>query len=223
MRWILILALVLQVPRFRSQHFACDLPVGWRLMTPDEAVVLRSQLPFDMQRVDPGRQFVIGAVDRWLAGGFDGRALVARVDDGVMATTQESVDKISAHWRDWRDPAADDERRRVVASRITELGQDRHAAIELRLVIENSRAGRDLGALEFYLSTAKRVLILSLRAWDDTFSAAEPELRALADSLTFARPARAPEELSDRLLYAAVVGGLVGLLLLGLSRSRRRR
>jgi hypothetical protein len=77
-------------------------------------------------------------------------------------------------------------------------------------------------ALEIYAPTGGRLIIFQFRANADDFAAALPQFRKAIATLEFAREPEGPAKLSDRLQNAAIVGAVVGLLLLVLYKWSRR-
>ena len=205
--------------RFVTQLFAVDVPEHWREMLPNESVTLA--LPPDFPAVRPGWIHVLGDVDRWAKDGYDGEALVAMVaGESEAPTDADRLAELRAYWETAR--LTDGGRREVLDGSSTTIGQTEHPCLEL-VVRTLPATGRPERCLEFHASTRGRELILSFRAWDDAFQEAEPKLRGMAETLTFPRPPRTLEDLGDRLFDAALGGGAVGLLLIGLRFIARRR
>ena len=208
--------------RVEGGVFSVELPTAWRELTPPEALRMREQLPFELQEIMPGRHFVYGDVERWLRDGFDGRSLlvVARADE--LPVDAEVLERIEQHWDAWRGPNG--ERREVIGAEVGTVGTDQHPALilDLRLHSVAPAPALPMRAREYYASSTGQQLILSFRAWEDDWTDAEPLLRRMAASLTFARPPREPARLGDRLLDAGLIGGFVGVVLL-LLRWRLRR
>lgn len=207
-----------ETKRVTEQMFAANLPVDWRTMTPDEMFTLEDSLPYLMRVTNPGWYYSVGAVDRWLETGFDGRALCVSVQSGEIPIEQSSIDTIRESWAEPRDGVY----REFVSGEISTLGKDEHPVIECRLRSPASGSIPAIEALEFYVPTSGHLLILSFRSWQDDFDQAAPIYRRIADSMTFPRPPRGAEELSDRLFDAAIIGGLVGLALIIIRMMVRR-
>lgn len=204
--------------RFRSELFAIDVPADWRRMSVDEVVKLRDSLPYDLRTVQPGGYEVVGAIDGWLAGRFDGRALVVVTQRFEQTVDAEFLDQVRAHWTSFRDPEAGT--REVVDSRLIALGESGHPAAVCRIVTTPPAPARRHETLEYYASTSGQRLILGLRSWQDEFEAVLPMFERMGTSLTFARPPQEPDQLGDHLLRAAFAGAIVGLLLLAIRRRR---
>lgn len=209
-------------PRFIGLSFAATLPPNWRPLTVDEEITLRPQLIPDMRHLIPGHRVSYGPVDRWLESGFDGTALLVELSEAPEIPADEAgIAQIRSRWDTYTSPTGD--RRTVLSAHIIGLGADHHQAIECRIRSIPGDGGKAVEALEFYVPTGGHLLILSFRSWEDTFPEALTTFREMAGTLTFARPSQGPEELADRLLYAALIGVLIGLLLLAANRARRLR
>ena len=109
-----------------------------------------------------------------------------------------------------------------MATEFVELGRDKHPAIQCTVRQVGGQRWPVVMSLLLFVPTAGDTLILGFRGWKDDFEAATPVFLEAAQSMTFARPARGPSELGDRLLYPILIGSLVGLLLLGLRRRITR-
>lgn len=207
--------------RYEGGVFVIDLPADWRLLGPAEALQLGDQLPLDMREVTPGRIFALGAVDRWLRDGFDGRGLLVVVRQFEQPCDEALLAETEAFWQDWRGP--DGSRREVLASRLVELGAAKHAAMELQMRLLPGESGaQPVRSLDYYASTMGQQLILSLRAWDNRWLESEPEFRRMAESLAFARPPQEPSRLWDKLYWPLIGGAVTGLALVIATVLRRR-
>jgi hypothetical protein len=205
--------------RFQTSLYAVDLPTSWRTMSPEEAVRLRDGLPTDMQHVLPGRITILGDVDAWLASGFDGKALVVIVEDHSTRPVDAGyLDEVRRHWREYRPENGD--RRHVLDARLARVGPAAHPAAIVTSRAEQGNGGRALTVREIYASTSGRQVILSLRSQEDDAEAAAPVFGTIVDSITFARPQGDADELSRRLVMAAFVGALVGLMFLVVRKTR---
>ncbi|MCA8943174.1 MAG: hypothetical protein KDB80_11495 [Planctomycetes bacterium] len=213
-------AQVEQAPFERSTFamFAADLPKGWRPMTPDEMFALEDSLPYVMRVTKPGSYFSIGDVDAWLANGFDGRALFVSVQSGEIPIVESSIEVIRETWSQHHAGV----QREFLSGEITQVGKDAHPTIRCRIRTPPVESMPAIEAIEYYVPTAGHMLILSFRSWQDDFDRAVPLYSQIADSLTFPRPPRGAEELSDRLFDAAIIGGLVGLALIVIRMMVRR-
>lgn len=209
-----------RVHRTFSNTFGLELPKTWRAMTPDEMFELEASLPYVMREVQPNFYYSVGDVDRWLKDGFDGRAIHVHILEGDLSLDEAGIEKIRTSWA--APPAGGGPSREVVSAELTQLGPDLHSAIRCRIRTAADGNTPPIESLEFYVPTHRHVLILSFRSWQDDFQSVASLYESMADSATFARPPRKPEELSDRLLNAVLVGGLVGLALIAVRLMRRR-
>lgn len=207
----------------RTGAFSIQLPTGWRQLTPDEAFALAKKtppvVPADLLAPTTAAFYPYGAVDQWLAGEFDGRCFTVQQVEGEYPIDAEGIRVIKEATE---RPTDDGWRREIVKTEIAELGADKHPVIECTVRQVGDGRWPVVRSLLLFVPTAGDTLILSFRAWEDDFEAASGVLRDAAESMTFARPARGPSDLGDRLLYPALVGALVGLLLLGLRRRPGR-
>jgi len=230
----LILSLALLVPQAqgpdperhfnRTGAFAMVLPDDWRQVTPDEALQLSRQDPRQVPDwlLTPRQvaYYPYGSIGRWLDGDFDGRCLTVQELDGEYPVDEEGISVIRSAAGQPADQAADQEwQREVLSAEPAKIGSSEHPAIQCT-VRDHSRDGTTSRSLVLFVPTGGDTLVLSFRAPDDDFERSLPLFQQIMATLTFARPARGPTELSDRLLYPALVGALVGLLLLGLRRRR---
>lgn len=192
-----------------------DLPESWRELGPAEAQRLGAKLPPGLRITTPGEAQVFGDVDRWLAEGFDGRAMLFFVDSFELGTTQENLDAIVAFHEGWS--GGDGARRTVISTAIGTIGRSAHPVMEIAMRYESGDpAHPPMRSRDLYASTMGRRLILSLRAWETDWVESEPVFRQVADSLVFARPPQVEddEDLSDRLLSAVLWGSVTGVGLL---------
>ncbi|MEM7200020.1 MAG: hypothetical protein AAF628_07130 [Planctomycetota bacterium] len=196
----------------RDRSFSIVLPSGWRQLVPDEARTLQqrfsAKFPPDLLTPRQAGLYPYGPIDAWLRGEVQGRCLTLQKADGEIPVSDEGLadarsPQIAAGWK-----------REVEEARIVELGPDRHPAIECVTALDLGPDAPPIAALELLVPTGGNTLILSFRCWSADLAAALPAFRATTATLQFARPARGESKLSDRLVYPAVVGALVGLLLL---------
>lgn len=202
----------------RTGAFAFVLPDGWRQVTPDEALQLSreptSLVPADLLSPRQVAFYPYGAIDRWLGGAFDGRCLTIQQLDGEYPVDQEGISVIRAASS---LPGEGGWRREVLSAELVELGKGEHQTIQCT-VRDQAQGSRTIKSLVLFVPTGGDTLVLSFRAWEDDYENALPEFHRVSASMTFSRPARGPTDLGDRLLYPALIGALVGLLLLGLRR-----
>jgi hypothetical protein len=191
------------------------LPASWRELGPAEAQLLGNGLPPGLRVTNPGEAQVFGAVDRWLAEGFDGRAMLYFVDSFELSATQENLDAIVAFHEGWS--GGEGARRTVLSTGLGKIGRSDHPVMEIAMRYESGEpAHPPMRSRDLYASTMGRRLILSLRAWETDWVESEPVFRQVADSLVFARPPQVEddEDLSDRLLSAVLWGSVTGVGLL---------
>lgn len=207
----------------RTGAFSVVLPDRWRQLTPDEAFALSKRsppvLPPDLLTPTTAAFYPYGEVDRWLAGAFDGRCLTVQQVDGEYPVDDDGVSVI----REATAKATDDGwQREIVSTELVELGAAKHPAIQCTVRQVGGRPWPTVVSLLLFVPTAGDTLILGFRTWEEDFEAASAVFQKAAHSMTFARPARGPSKLGDQLLYPALIGALVGLLLLGLRRRPTR-
>jgi len=205
----------------RSATWSADLPADWRILLPKEAEELRDQLPWDMRDPQLRHTYSIGPVDRWLSSGFDGVALVAVELDEEWAHDETLAQRVRDHW----------------AARSSEMADEDHQIAELVPLHTGVDKGFDalagvrtstLGAsgtwkaLDVYIPTGGRELILSFRARPEQFAEWVPRFREWLGSVRLRLPARGQPTLVDRLYWPLMIGALVGIALLT-ARSAARR
>ena len=200
-------------------HLTIDLPAAWRSLTPNEAVDLRETAPYPLHSVRPGTYEVYGPVDRWLAEGFAaapealvvGRTDYERpVDDENLAELQQIAGMV--------DPGGN--QRSMTSGVIGRVGFHDHPAFLFEVGYASADHGR-FRLFETIASTAGDEYLLQLLTGEGLAGAPE-RAAALRASLHFIAPPEEPEQLSDRLLNAALIGGGIGLLLIGLRAVLRK-
>ncbi len=207
-----------------TRSFSCVMPEGWRQLTPDEAFQLqkaKSRIPADLLTGRPAEHFPYGAIDQWLAGAFDGRCLTMTRRPGEIPTDEQGVEALREHAaRVTRDSGWEQE---IVTADVTEVGPGKHKSIvcQTRWVQGSNRP--PIQSLVLFVPTGGDTLILAFRTWESDFDAALPFFEQTAATFRFARPPRGSAKLTDRLLYPAIVGALVGALLLLLRRKAAAR
>ena len=207
--------------RFMSQtrSFSIELPSAWRQVTPSELPDLRAILPADVRVTRPTSFYTLGPVNRWLVGDYDGVHLVVQEQRNELSMDQDGVDRILQHWQDVS--GKEGLRHEVLSWEISEVGPDGHPAILCERLIRPDEPGPAIQSLDAYIPTGGRQILLSFRSSQEDFSQHLPEFRKMLASATFARAARGSETLGSKLVFPAVVGALVGLILLVLHRRRR--
>lgn len=214
------------------RRFAVTLPEGWRALTPDEGRTLAAstdrRLPLEFAEPAPPHVLVFGAVDRWLASGFDGQGLVVAEQPGEPEMGPAGVAAIRAHW----EGTADDQGPRYVVEAIElgAVGAEAHPAILARLRATDGSAS--WLRFDAYVPTAGDTLIFGLR-WpapvsreDAAAEGAATEGAAawarLAATIKISRAARGNAELGGRLLWAVLLGLGVGLILHTVRKRQRK-
>jgi len=196
----------------RPSRYGITLPEGWRQLTPDEARTLRPKLPADMHELRPGVLDRFGQVDKWLGGSFDGRCLTVAQMKGEPSLDAEALATIRSRV---------EERGTYVSGKVAAVGPNNHPVLEVVIRIQPEHSTKAMQALEIYAPTGGRMIILEFRAYEDDFATALPLFRKALGTLIFAREPKGPPKLSDRLQNAAIVGAIVGLILLVLYKWSR--
>lgn len=211
--WVLPVCLLLATSICAQDRYRLTLPEGWRQLTPGEARTLRPKLPRDLREmVLPGVLDRFGQVDKWLAGSFDGRCLTVGLKAGEPPLDAEALATI----RSWVE-----ERGIYVSGTLATVGPNNHPVLEVVTRTQPEHGTKPMQALEIYAPTGGRLIIFMFRAYEDDFATALPLFRQALGTLIFAREAEGPPELSDRLQNAAIVGAIVGLVLLVLYKWSR--
>lgn len=207
------------VHRDPRRDYTLELLPGWRQLTPDEGRALRQKLPPDLAtRIVLTQLDRFGAIDSWLNDQFDGRCLtIAREDSEpeMTAATLEEVRTLVAE-RNEGSPFQIE----IVDLDLSELGETKIPVIAstIRLTKDGKPFAR---ALEFLIPTGGRTLRLSYRTAPVDFASAEAAFRRSAASLVLRRPAEGAKDLADKLEMPLIIGGVVGLILLVLYKTRR--
>lgn len=200
--------------------WAAEFPPGWRQLERQEASAFAGRLFGDtaVESIAAAELTVFGEIDRWRTEGTRGGALAVVVRDGERVADDALVEELE---RFYRSLAGD--RCEVLSAGLSSVGKAVHPVVELSRRITPADGSPPFRTLDVVASTSGKLLILSFRAWQNEFVEVEPGLRAIASSLSFARPPRKPGEFGDRLLQAAVFGGFLLVGLFGLRALLRRR
>ena len=83
-------------------------------------------------------------------------------------------------------------------------------------------SGPKIISLDIYAPTGGRQVTLSFCAWEEDFEKLAPEFEKWLSTLTFSRPPRGQQSISDRLWTPLVTGGIVGIILLVLYKHTKR-
>ena len=219
--WVLPICLLLVAPvcpqgspqDARPSRYRITLPEGWRRLTPDEARTLQPKLPADLREmVVPGTLDRFGQVDKWLASSFDGRCLTIAQMEGEPSLDAEALATIRSRV---------EQRGLYVSGRQATVGLNNHPVLEVVTRMQPGHWTKPMQALEIYAPTGGRLIIFEFRAYEDDFATALPQFRQALQTLVFAREPEGPPKLSDRLQNAAIVGAIVGLVLLVLYKWSR--
>ncbi len=208
--------------RHIDRVWAADLPEGWRQLGREEAADVRN-LPFDTpaEELRSALMTLFGPVDRWKRDGFAGGALAVASWEPEETVDQAFADKLRQTYEAPR--TARGERRVVDSLQLSTIGPDQHPAILMEVHGADREGKVVFRSFDVCTGTSGQLLILSFRAWENEWHELEPKLRAMASSLTFARPPRQKGQLGDALLQAAVFGGIFVVALLALRSFLRRR
>lgn len=207
----------------RGRVFRVDLPEGWRQLAPREVAVVEAavpDLPRDIRENEPSMYFAIGAVEEWRKGTFDGRFLYVVYQDNEWQIDGDIAAQLQELWR--KKSVPDGVRYEVAQVAKAELGPDRHPAITCVRTSTPARGGIPLQSLDVYVPSGGMQLSLSFTCFARDFAQHEASLRAMANSLGFARRAKGEAKPADRMWTPILVGAVVGLVLVFLYRSRRR-
>ncbi len=206
--WVLPVCLLLSASLRPQDRYSISLPEGWRRLTPDEVRILRPKLPSDLREmVLPGTLDRFGPVDKWLSAGFDGRCLTVAEKEGEPPVDAEGLARI----RSWVEAHGT-----YVSGKQATVGPNGHPVLE---VVSRRPPDR---FLEVYAPTGGRLIIFQFRAHEEDFAAALPLFRKALGTLVFAREPKGAPKLSDRLQNAAIVGAIVGVVLLVLYKWSRK-
>jgi hypothetical protein len=175
-------------------------------------------LPEDLHHLpEPAQLYVVGPVDRWLRGDFDG--VLLQVIEGDK-DWNEFTAGIAAEWQ--RSGAQSHMQYELSEQHEAKVGPDGRSVIECVRRAVPVAGGRASQSLDVYAPAGGKSLILAFRTWASEFQARRPELQQWADSLTYAGNARNPAGLGERLWTPLFTGALVGGVLLWLYRRNRR-
>jgi hypothetical protein len=167
----------------------------------------------------PGTLDRYGRVDEWLRTEFDGRCLTVGFQEGELGLDAAALAEIRS-WVEGRRGVAGFKYAYISGKQAT-VGQANHPVLEVVVSIQPGDGTRPLQALEIYAPTGGNTVIFELRAYQSDFARALPQFRQFLGTLVFAREAAGPAQLSDRLQNAAIVGAIVGLILLVLYKWSR--
>ncbi|MSR39114.1 MAG: hypothetical protein EXS02_09795 [Planctomycetes bacterium] len=207
----------------KSRTFRIDLPEGWRQLAPGDVrqvTAAVSQLPYDISHNEPSMYFAVGPVDQWLHGTFDGLFLYIVYQENewqVEGDLGEQLEQL------WRKKGEDD----GIAYQLSQVqrdtvGADQQPAITCIRTARPANGKPAQQSLDVYVATGGMQVSLSFTCPQTDFAQREPQLRAMLDTLRFARRARGETSNADRLWSPILIGAVVGLVLVLIYRSKRR-
>lgn len=210
-----------------SRVWSIVAPTGWRQLTPDEAKRLRDErtglVPDDLLHPFPGIDYCLGPVPEWLAGRCDGASLSVHesdheplLDEGMLADLRTSLVDQATHAG---------VKLEIVELVLTTRGPDRHPVAQARLRLQLVPNGPFYRTLEIYAPTANRLVALRFRAPESAWGELAPRLESSLDSVTFAQPPTTTksETRGSKILWAALLGALAGLVLVQVRKHARAR
>lgn len=202
-------------------------PEGWRQLTPDEAKLLRDHhaglVPDDLLHPFPGIEYCLGPVAQWLAGRSDGASLSVHesnheplLDDGMLQDLRRELRE--------RATAAGLQLEILELERTTR-GPDRHPVAQARLRVQLVPNGPFYRTTEIYAPSAGRLVALRFRAPEAAWAELGAQLESSLDTVTMAQPPSTTktETKGSKILWAAVLGALVGVILVQVRKHSRRR
>ena len=199
--------------RTRRFIWSAELPPAWRELERQEAAAFEGKLFADtaVRAIERGELALFGAIDAWRETGVRGGALAVVVGDGERQADEAFIRELGEFYA-----GLTPDRCEVLDARLGTLGDPPHPVVQMTRRVVPAADGPVFRSFDVFASTSGKQLILSFRAWENEYAELEPSFRAIASSLSFARPPRKPGALGDSLLQAAVFGGFltVGLFLL---------
>lgn len=204
-----------------NNTFLIDLPRDFRQLAPNEALRLaeNAATPREWRSTSPRSYYAVGPIDRWLAGDL-GTPWLYVLEQGREWHTADDFPKLLAErWRDNGD--ATGVSHELSDLREAQVGPQGHE-VWLAERTSTPAEGRPVHSIDIYAPTGGRQVTLTMCAWADEFDRYRPEFDRWLASLTFSRPSRGEQTLTDRLWTPLLTGGLVGLVLLALYKHNKR-
>ncbi len=198
-------------------------------MSPAEARSLRSQLPESAQTTQPRDFYVLGPVAKWLESGFDGVFLQVIEQGEEWAMDSTVADRVKEHWRQVPGEHQIVEARLVALGRVSNPGGieagDLTPTPECLVCVRESQAPGDepIKALEAYVPTGGRQLILSCQCPGPDLAQHRPQFERILGSLALARGSRGAATLGNKLWTPWLWGAGVFIALLILRRVAQKR
>lgn len=204
-----------------GRTFHVDVPKGWRQLAPNEARAIAELpgAPRDLRFAQPGRQYAVGPVDRWLQGDFATPWLYVTEIAEEAVVPEDFAARLREDWRALGE--ATGTTYELADVQRSTAGPQQHPVI-LALRSSTPNDAPPLRSLDAYVATGKQQVTLAFTCAPVEFPRWEPEFRRWLQTATFARPARQQQTLSDRLWTPLVTGGVVALLLLVAYKHVRR-
>ena len=209
--------------RNHNRTFQIDLPAGWRMAAPNEAVRIRehANVPLELRVSEPRLMYPVGPVESWLEGDFSSPCMIVveRRDRWYIEHDYEQV--LRSHW------AAHAEHNGVEHElsdvRLEKIGTQQVECVVAVRTTKQPQQATAMRFLEAHCPTAKQQLTIAFGCPPAEFPRWQPEFRRWLATLTFARTAEEQPKLADRLWTPIIAGAVVGLVLLALYRRSRGR
>ncbi len=206
----------------QSGTYALGIPKNWRPLDPAEAIALRqgkapeiaANLPADLVTFKPipGRQYLLGNIDAWMKGKFDGRSLLITEEDGEPPLGEETLRRVRQEYSGTG---------KLLQVEQTTLGDTQHPAFECQVQLKAEGTFPAIRSLEYLIPTGGKRVRLRFQSWESDYPAAETTFRAMAATAELGQPPDGPDKPSGKLIDAAIIGGIVGLLLIVLHKWTR--
>ncbi len=194
-------------------RFALDPPSGWRTLTPDEGRTLRGRgdkIPPELLEPEPPRLVTLGAIDQWLAGTFDGKALSIVVIDGEPQMDEAGLAAVRTHYATLTTRGPD--RYTLADLSLSTVGTAKYPAVVATVAIDAAGAATRL-RFDAYVPSGGETLSFTLSWPDSDRAGGETAFGALCTSLQVGVPARGSTKLGSKLLWAALLGLCIGVAL----------
>lgn len=204
-----------------NRTFHIELPADFRQMAPLEATRLAADptTPEELRTTSPHAFYAVGPIDRWLQGHVAGPWLYVMEQGEEWHVDGEFAPQLQAMWQEASDRGTEKHTvTDVVAATVGPAAHPVHRAV--RTTTQSD--GRAVKHLDVYAATGGKMVTLCFAAFTGEFDACLPRFEQWLSTLTFARPPRGEQKLSDRLWNPLLTGGLVVVILYALYRHTRR-
>jgi len=209
--------------RFKSINntFYLDLPSDFRQLAPNEALELSKNpaTPSELTSTSPRAYYAVGPVDKWLGADVQSPWLYVVEYGSEWYIEGDFAEQLQQHWQSSGEVSG--MKHDISDVREAAVGPQAHV-VHLARRTQTPASGRQVTSLDVYAATGGREVTLSFCAWADDFERLAPEFDKWLETLTFSRPARGRQSLSDRLWTPLITGGIVGIILLVLYKHTRR-